>query len=36
MTTIAATINDEDLRAEVTAWLAANWQPSLPRHDWLT
>jgi alkylation response protein AidB-like acyl-CoA dehydrogenase len=30
-----ATITDEQLRAEVSAWLAGNWDPALSRRDWL-
>ena len=29
------TITDEQLRAEVSGWLAQHWDPSLPRPDWL-
>jgi alkylation response protein AidB-like acyl-CoA dehydrogenase len=30
------TMTDEQLQAEVAGWLAANWDPTLSRHDWLT
>jgi len=29
------TITDEQLRAEVSGWLAQHWDPSLSRRDWL-
>ena len=29
------TITDEQLRAEVSGWLAQHWDPALSRRDWL-
>jgi len=33
---MAPTITDEELRAQARAWLAGHWDPSLPRHEWLS